>query len=57
MTSVLKYFTTLSLIHCTLKTTELFTNSVETRWWCGVNLFFLEGGGGAVTARISILFY
>lgn len=39
-------------LHCTLKTTELFTNS----WWCGGNPF-LGGGGGAVTARISILFY
>lgn len=59
MTSVLKYFTTPSLIHCvcTLKTTELFTNSVETRWWCGGNLFFRGGRGAAVTARISILFY
>lgn len=46
MTSVLKYFTTPSLIHCvcTLKTTELFTNSVKTRWSCGGNLFLAEGG-------------
>lgn len=55
MTSVLKYFTTLSLIHCLYTQLPNYLQIQLKLAGDVVGIFFL--GGGAVSARISILFY